>query len=410
MRSFLISLFHSILSIFAFISIVFFFVAFKGICQPGGWCDGQTFHPCGPGTYNSRNGSKSAQECINCPPGYYCQNSGLSDYSSYQCPAGYYCPEATKYSREFPCPAGTYNPDLNATAQSPACRVCPATKYCVMGSKEPVICAPGYYCPEGTHAANQFACHAGTYNDQTGLKNFTECKTCPAGYYCPEGTTTEPPIRPIPCPEGTYNPYPSIGFVLNCIPCTAGKFCPSAGQTNATDICYEGYYCPNGTVAGHQFPCPPGTYGDRPGMTVAEECLTCPAGKSCGWGIGLNNNNTWQVCRQGHYCPAGTPSPTKFPCPPGTFTTSSDLYDASQCTVCTERSYCLGGEAQPSGNCPPGYYCPNGTKFAEQFPCKNGTYNPAYSKSKQGECLDCTQGHFCEKGSVHPEHCPIGRS
>lgn len=278
---------------------------FKGVCKTGGWCDGQTFHPCGPGTYNSKTGSESSKACISCPPGYYCQNSGLSNYTTFPCPAGYYCPEATKYSREFPCPAGTYNPDTMATAQSPACRPCNATKYCVAGSNEPVICPPGYYCPESTRAGNQFACHAGTYSDVSGLKNFTECKNCPPGSYCPEGTSTEPAARPIPCPQGTYNPYWNIGFVLNCIPCTAGKFCPSAGQVNATDICYEGYYCPNGTVAGHQFPCPPGSYGNRPGLTAAEECLTCPIQKSCGWGTGLNNNNTWQVCRQGHYCPAG---------------------------------------------------------------------------------------------------------
>ena len=79
-----------------------------------------------------------------------------------------------------------------------------------------------------------------------------------------------------------------------------------------------------------------------------------------------------------------------------------------QCTDCEERVYCLGGEAAPRGACPPGYYCPNNTKFAEEYPCPNGTYNPDYSKRSQAECLKCIVGHFCEKGTVQPYECPIG--
>ena len=237
--------------------------------------------------------------------GHYCQESGTVDYQPFLCPDGHYCPTGTKFPNQFPCPAGTYNPIANQTSRSVACLPCPAGNYCVAGSSQPAICPPGYYCPIGTGARTQFACHAGFYNDQTGLKNYTECKPCPPGSYCPDGSLTEPTVTPIPCPSGTYNPEWQVGHLLNCIPCTAGYFCPQAGQTNATLYCYEGYYCPNGTVAGNQFPCPPGTYGDKAGLTLAEECLTCPPRRSCGWGTGLNNNNTWQVCRQGHFCPAG---------------------------------------------------------------------------------------------------------
>lgn len=105
----------------------------------------------------------------------------------------------------------------------------------------------------------------------------------------------------------------------------------------------------------------------------------------------------------------GTGAPTKFPCPPGTYSDSSDLFDASQCDICPERKYCPGGEAAPRGDCPPGYYCPNGTRVAEQFPCPNGTYNPHYAKAKVEECLKCTQGHFCEKATVQPMPCSIGK-
>lgn len=57
--------------------------------------------------------------------------------------------------------------------------------------------------------------------------------------------------------------------------------------------------------------------------------------------------------------------------------------------------FCSGGEPSESGPCPPGYYCPEGTKFDEEYACPNGTYNPHYSKWNVTEhCFDCTQGEL----------------
>ena len=107
-------------------------------------------------------------------------------------------------------------------------------------------------------------------------------------------------------------------------------------------------------------------------------------------------------------CFIGTGSATKFPCLPGTYSSRTDLFDASQCDICDEGKYCPGGEATPRGDCPPGHYCPAGTRVAEQFPCPNTTYNLEFGKSREDQCLNCTQGHFCEKGTVEPVPCPIG--
>ena len=103
----------------------------------------------------------------------------------------------------------------------------------------------------------------------------------------------------------------------------------------------------------------------------------------------------------------GTPSPTKYPCPPGTFTDSTSLWDITQCTDCPQESYCYGGRSAPDGRCPPGHYCPMKTKFHNQYPCPNGTYNDQYGMYKEDQCKDCTLGHFCEKGTVEPIPCPI---
>ena len=104
----------------------------------------------------------------------------------------------------------------------------------------------------------------------------------------------------------------------------------------------------------------------------------------------------------------GTPSPKKYPCPPGTFSNSSSLYDESQCTDCPLKYYCQGGEAGTSGLCPPGFYCKIKTKFAKEFACPNGTYNSEFGKSSINDCKTCPLGHFCEKGTVQPYECPIG--
>ena len=36
--------------------------------------------------------------------------------------------------------------------------------------------------------------------------------------------------------------------------------------------------------------------------------------------------------------------------------------------------YCINETVNPT-ICPMGYYCPEGTKFAEEFPCPEGTFN-----------------------------------
>ena len=47
-------------------------------------------------------------------------------------------------------------------------------------------------------------------------------------------------------------------------------------------------------------------------------------------------------CEQGHYCPLQTPSPDRYPCPAGTYTTESNLASADECTPCPAGQYCLG--------------------------------------------------------------------
>ena len=84
------------------------------------------------------------------------------------------------------------------------------------------------------------------------------------------------------------------------------------------------------------------------------------------------------------------------------------LTSVDECTACPEGSFCTGGKAAPSGACFPGYYCPEGTRKANQFPCAPGTFNPSYSIVREEQCFVCPQGHFCEKATFEPEACPAG--
>ena len=109
------------------------------ICEGGHYCpQGSTKPiPCSVGTYNPKNGSTKANECVACPPTKYCETQGLTEptgdcedgficvtrsttptpfnqtYSFGQskngkCPKGYYCLKGDLVPR--PCSSGTYNP------------------------------------------------------------------------------------------------------------------------------------------------------------------------------------------------------------------------------------------------------------------------------------------------------------
>jgi hypothetical protein len=69
----------------------------------------------------------SPDDCIVCPPGYYCNGTGIGDYSIYACPPGFFCSGAD-FEAE-PCPEGTYRPTPGG-ANISDCKTCPPGNYC----------------------------------------------------------------------------------------------------------------------------------------------------------------------------------------------------------------------------------------------------------------------------------------
>ena len=61
------------------------------------------------------------------------------------------------------------------------------------------------------------------------------------------------------------------------------------------------------------------------------------------------------VCPPGSYCPVGTRSPTEYLCPRRTFFNETGATDLSDCLPCTGGYYCdVDGMSAPAGPCDEG--------------------------------------------------------
>lgn len=370
------------------------------ICPPGTYCEPGSSTPksCLPGTYNDEKGQRA---CKSCPEGYYCL-SGANSFKSAVCPSGFYCPNNTKTPNEYPCPPGTYN-NMTQQKSSSSCISCPPGKYCEgHGNTWPTgDCHAGWYC-NGSATTNQTTSHGGR---------------CEPGYYCPQGSP-----GPVKCDGGNFCDVAGLDKPTGN--CTAGYFCrlqarradPTDGTTG--NVCPRGRYCPTGTR--DPIPCTPGTYNDAPQATNSSACKLCTRGKYCN-GTGLETPDG--SCAPGWYCPPGQSSrtPSSYPCPPGHrclegvdspercpsgYYQNEPIKDS--CKTCPEKYYCNATNAGVVNYalylCPAGHYCPNGTRFAEEFPCDYGTFSNAVGLARQDQCSQCLGGYYCgEKGLTAPK-------
>ena len=101
---------------------------------------------------------------------------------------------------------------------------------------------------------------------------------CPEAHYCPLGTS-----YPLGCPSGTYNNQTGRS---NCTECPAGYFCPENTTTYEIFPCPVGHYCPPGTKYSMEYPCPRGYYRNLTSGMMNSDCFPCPGGLYCG-GEGL---------------------------------------------------------------------------------------------------------------------------
>jgi hypothetical protein len=322
----------------------------KGRCETGHYCPegSAALTPCPVGTYNDARSSTSEQDCLACPPGYYCNVAGKTwaqlsamgspnfgtctagyvcssastianptdDIVGKICPVGHYCPAGTV--TEIECPSGSYSPNQGAAT----CTTCPAGQYCPSpGMSSTITCSAGRYCPSGS--VTETWCPYGTYNVNTGSTGSGACTACDATYYCDE--------------EG-------MAALKTSKQCAAGYICvgrathayPPAitATTSINRKCPPGYTCNVGSsVVGAA--CAAGTYENS---YASSACKSCPPGYYCATtGLTAPTGD----CSAGYTCfeAATTPNPT----------------DGTKGAVCPIGSYCLAGSAKS-------FICHDGTK------------------------------------------------
>lgn len=230
---------------------------------------------CPPGTYAPFLNAKSLYDCLECPPGSYCDgtedNTGTA-VGPQTCESGHYCEPGTAYSDQSPCPPGYYN-DLTGSHSINDCLHCGFNKYCPdWGEISATTCAHGTYMSESTSAILCDPCPAGYMCNQDGsfvypvpcdaqfysAKGSRDCTPCPEGHFCPNQATTEYNLKDQQCPKGTLcattvmytdvdgtlqnNIAAGIGVWPNKVKiedgghaCPLYKFCPK-GTKNALDI------------------------------------------------------------------------------------------------------------------------------------------------------------------------------
>ena len=251
--------------------------------------------------------------------------------------------------------AGTNNPAPSG--------LCDAGYYCTGSAISPTqhLTPEGYYTPPGS--SQPVPCPPGTFNSQTGQGACTSCvegfyclnqstivlTVCPRGSYCEEGTAV-----PRKCPVGTFSNKLQNRNVTDCNPCTPGMYCYTNGLTAPSGPCSESYFCPGGQAlpSDPNYECPPG-----------------------------------------HYCPEG--SSFAQPCPAGTYSPSTGLYNVSQCLPCAAGHACeSSGLASPSSPSDPGHFCQTGCI----------TPNPVGTYGVHTNGI-CPVGHFCPSGTILPQKC-----
>ena len=411
------------------------------VCPRGHFCpEGtryDTENPCPPGSYNNETGQTSLSACLPCPPGMYCDSTGLAEPTGL-CSEGWYC---TGGSRS-PTPLSTSNTSLEIECFSPDANYtggrCVAGSFCPQGSLYPIACTPGFYCDSPMLATPTGACSAGYYCPEGSASSEPAEFICPPGSFCVEMSAT-----PSPCPIGTYSNESGLRNESECQSCTPGYYCNALGLTSPSAECNAGFFCPGGqsSPVPAEYICPLGHFcvvgspspqpclpGFHQSVEGSASCTTCPEGNYCDptelATCSFDFNGTEGVvipttCPKGHFCPNGTARSSEFPCPPGTFSNETGLAEVIECLHCTLGMYCEHpGISSPTGPCNQGYYCTEGASVPnptdgvtgdscdtgqycpqgspEGVNCPRGTFNNQTGLASEDECTPCSPGFFCD--------------
>lgn len=219
-------------------------------CEPGHYCSQGLRFRCPPGRYGDQF-QETRPECAGpCAPGYYCLSASSSPLAQPCGRADFICPGET--FDPIRVPAGYYsNEDVREDLRSSM-----------------TICPKGYFCPGD---GKRYLCPLGTYTDEEGTVS-DQCKgLCDRGHYCVMGSPDRRQFQcgnsSVYCRTGSFEPTsvtPGFYTIPTGPDAGAVAFWDATNSTQSAELpCEPGYYC----IAGVKYPCPPGTFGWRYGMT-----------------------------------------------------------------------------------------------------------------------------------------------
>jgi hypothetical protein len=330
------------------------------------------------------------------------------------CPSGAHCPSL----QVLPCPRGSLCHTRSGTNMS----LCPPGTYQAgIGQTECTLCPVGSFCP-ADGLPTSILCSPGMVCSLKGL-SFPD-SMCPPGHFCPPGVSTMDPNaaahgrRPLECPENVWCP----GGVASNVsipgnfstpqPCLNGYVCfRGSDSAMGSGPCPSGHYCPPGSLpvecppasycpgVGNVFPslCTPGFYNDQ---RARDACIECPIGYICP----IEGLDLPLICPAGALCAVPGLRYPSGECPPGYFCwEGTETGDANSETVfrpyaCPEATYCLGSITNNMTN---------QLDYNSPQPCPQGQYCKEASTSPFGTGR-CPPGFFCPKATSDPFPAPAG--
>ena len=265
------------------------------------------------------------------------------------------------------------------------------------------ICPTGHYCPGD---GRRYKCPAGRYADSEGTVSDDCLGPCDRGYYCTLGSDSAKQNecgsanvycrrgspRPISVTEGYYGGYSGSDAFAQAL-------WDARNTTRSVELlCEPGYYCQNGL----KYPCPPGTFGWRYGMTTE----TC--GGKCAAGFYCPSYLTKQPDAPEHTQWPGAPhvTATPFPCGGVSFLCPKGSFYP---VLVGGGNYTVGGDKTNTTRtgqeiCQPGTYCSNGIVNL----CPKGRYGSSSGQSVPSCTGWCPPGFYCPAGTSNPLKCAEG--
>ena len=201
------------------------------------------------------------------------------------------------------------------------------------------------------------------------------------------------------CPDGVFSATPGSSNATCSGVCPAGYYCTGGTQQSCGAV---SKYCPEGSTSasvvtvGHYTVDVDGGTTDQLHRVAQVACEAghwcaegvrseCPAGRY-GSALLLQDANCSGVCNEGYYCPAGSSSPLQHPCG-GPHVYCPEGSGAP--TTVGSGFYSTGGSSSSTrtgeARCEAGFYCSGGVRLA----CKEGHYGESPGQTEDtcsGEC------------------------